>query len=75
MQSKFVLIYRDCVYLAQIALDRNTLEGYLELEREIAEEEHKNPIHPLELKKEQLARLSREVKEKQDILQNVEAET
>ncbi|XP_042880258.1 uncharacterized protein LOC122258402 [Penaeus japonicus] len=59
----------------EVAVDRSTLEAYIQLEREIAEEEASNPLQPLELKAEQLARITQEIKEMEVNLENLERET
>ncbi|XP_047492393.1 intracellular protein transport protein USO1-like isoform X2 [Penaeus chinensis] len=58
-----------------VSVDRSTLEAYIKLEREIAEEEASNPLQPLELKSEQLAKITQEIKEMEVNLENLERET
>ncbi|XP_050722090.1 myosin-11-like isoform X2 [Eriocheir sinensis] len=56
-------------------VDRSMLEEYLNIEREIAEEEANNPIQPLELKADQLARLEQEIDTMESTLSQLEEQT
>ncbi|XP_042219823.1 uncharacterized protein LOC121864729, partial [Homarus americanus] len=58
-----------------IMIDRSTLEEYLKIEREIAEEESNNPIQPLELKTDQMVRLTEEIDRMEEDLQDLERKT
>lgn len=51
------------------------LEEYLNIERQIAEEEANNPIQPLELKADQLARLEQEIDTMESTLSQLEEQT
>ncbi|XP_064092283.1 uncharacterized protein LOC135205494 isoform X2 [Macrobrachium nipponense] len=59
----------------EITFDRSTLEEYLQVEREIAEEEQNNPIQPLELKSDQLGKLTNEIDLLEAHLQELEKQT
>ncbi|XP_066971541.1 uncharacterized protein synr isoform X2 [Macrobrachium rosenbergii] len=59
----------------EITVDRSTLEEYLQVEREIAEEEQNNPIQPLELKSDQLGKLTNEIETLEVHLQELEKQT
>ncbi|XP_069998862.1 uncharacterized protein synr [Penaeus vannamei] len=61
--------------MKNVSVDRSTLEAYIKLEREISEEEASNPLQPLELKSEQLAKITQEIKEMEVNLENLERET
>lgn len=56
-------------------VDRSMLEEYLSIERQIAEEEANNPIQPLELKADQLARLEQEIETMEHSLVELEEQT
>ncbi|XP_063864825.1 uncharacterized protein LOC135102977 isoform X1 [Scylla paramamosain] len=56
-------------------VDRSMLEKYIEIERQIAEEEANNPIQPLELKMDQLARLGQEIEAMEAQLAGLEEQT
>lgn len=56
-------------------VDRSMLEEYLSIERQIAEEEANNPIQPLELKTDQLARLEQEIEVMEESLAKLEEQT
>ena len=45
-----------------MVVDKSTLEDYLKIEREIAEAEANNPLQPLDLKSDQLQRLTEDIK-------------
>lgn len=59
----------------QREVDRSMLEEYLNIERQIAEEEANNPIQPLELKADQLARLEQEIDTMEITLSKLEEQT
>ncbi|KAF2345261.1 hypothetical protein FHG87_023983, partial [Trinorchestia longiramus] len=59
----------------EIAIDRHTLEAYLQLERDIAREETNNPLHPLELKSSELKKLTADIEEKETLLKEIEEKT
>ena len=54
-----------CVLQKEVALDRATLERYIELEKRIHEEESKNGLKALALKEEQLTDVEANIKVKQ----------
>ncbi|XP_045112890.1 uncharacterized protein LOC123505534 isoform X2 [Portunus trituberculatus] len=56
-------------------VDRSMLQKYIEIERQIAEEEANNPIQPLELKMDQLARLGQEIEAMETQLAGLEEQT
>lgn len=59
----------------QTEVDRSMLEEYLNIEKEIAEEEANNPIQPLELKADQLSRLEQEIETMEHTLSQLEEQT
>ncbi|XP_068212071.1 myosin-14 [Palaemon carinicauda] len=61
--------------LLVIQVDRSTLEKYLQVEREIAEEEQNNPIQPLELKSNQLVKLTNEIEALEASLEELQLQT
>lgn len=68
----FVLI---SLFSLQTDIDRSMLEEYIEIERQIAEEEANNPLQPLELKADQLARLGQEIEAMESQLARLEEQT
>ncbi|XP_064092285.1 uncharacterized protein LOC135205494 isoform X4 [Macrobrachium nipponense] len=74
-QTKNLDVYGNENNNMEITFDRSTLEEYLQVEREIAEEEQNNPIQPLELKSDQLGKLTNEIDLLEAHLQELEKQT
>ena len=63
------------MFSLQTDIDQSMLQKYIEIERQIAEEEANNPIQPLELKADQLARLGQEIQAMEEQLVRLEEQT
>nr|XP_053628116.1 uncharacterized protein LOC128685587 [Cherax quadricarinatus] len=58
-----------------LRIDRNTLDEFLKIEREIAQVESNNPMQPLELKTDQLVRLNQEIDQLEEHIRDLEKES
>ncbi|XP_076029182.1 BH3-only protein sayonara [Oratosquilla oratoria] len=58
-----------------VEINRSTLEQYLQIERDIAEAERNNPLQPLQLKTEQLNRLTEDIASMEIHLTELQAQT